>query len=775
MNIAPEIADEEVEAKARVVTRPEFEMKNSFTPGRFALFLGLLVAILFANVIFGGHTFFYRDYGAFGYPLAQYHRDCFWRGELPVWNSLSNCGMPYLAQWNTMTLYPLSLIYLLLPLPWSVSFFCLAHLFLAGLGMYLLALLWTNNRFAAAVAGVAFSFNGLTLHCLMWPNNIAGLALMPWVILAMEHAWQKGGRAVIAAGLVGAVQMLSGAPEIILFTWLMGGLLMAAKLFSDRADRWRNCWRTGCVAAITTALAAAQLLPFLYLLGHSQRDSSFGVSTWAMPAWGWLNLILPLFRSIPSPANVYFQVDQEWTSSYYPGAAVLLLAILALRASPARRVWLLWAVAVTGLVLALGERGYVYSVFRKAVPFLGFMRFPIKFVVLTLFVLPLLAASAIATLNADSSTVVEKIRTGRRWALAIAGAFAVLIAAGVVFSYSHPWGNLQWSAVWQNALLRIVFLAALVAVLFRSLTISDRRVQFWLQTMFLLGLALDVWTHMPNQNPAITQSVYARGLLAEQLDPRCAGGEARVMMTKPTHDLLYHRMVQEPLKDYMGRRGGLFGNCNLLDGIATPDGFYSLYLFEQRQIWSKLFFAPPTNFPAPLADFVGLAQVTANPFDWTSRPSALPRVTIGAQPLFLGPQEIFDGLGDQAFDPRGTVYLPLEARASISATRSPAARILKTTSRSGRITVETESPQAAMLVIAESFYKGWRAYVDGKRLTLWRANHAFQAVEVPAGQHQVTFAFEDKYLFYGSLISGATLLGCLAWWLRKRNSTTESK
>ena len=44
----------------------------------------------------------------------------------------------------------LSLIYLLLPLPWSLNVFCLAHLFFAGSGMYALAHRWTGSRFGAA-------------------------------------------------------------------------------------------------------------------------------------------------------------------------------------------------------------------------------------------------------------------------------------------------------------------------------------------------------------------------------------------------------------------------------------------------------------------------------------------------------------------------------------------------------------------------------------------------------------------------------------------------
>src|SRR5262245_8809778 len=186
-----------------------------FTPSRFGLLLGLLIFAMFPDVIFGARTFFFRDFQIFAYPWAHYHRESFWRGEIPLWNPLSNCGLPFLAQWNTMTFYPLSLVYLLLPLSWSLGVFCLLHLFLGGLGMYHLASRWTGRGWAAAVAGTAFAFNGLTLTSLMWTNNIAALGWMPWVVLWAERAWREGRLRVIQAALIGATQMLAGAPEII--------------------------------------------------------------------------------------------------------------------------------------------------------------------------------------------------------------------------------------------------------------------------------------------------------------------------------------------------------------------------------------------------------------------------------------------------------------------------------------------------------------------------------------------------------------------------------
>src|SRR5215469_10302880 len=119
-----------------------------FTPRKFAALLAILIVACFPQVVGGLETFFFRDYAAFGYPLAFYHREAFWHGEIPLWNPYNDCGLPFLAQWNTLTLYPLSLIYLLLPLPWSLGLFCLGHLFLAGMGMYFLACRWAGNRFA---------------------------------------------------------------------------------------------------------------------------------------------------------------------------------------------------------------------------------------------------------------------------------------------------------------------------------------------------------------------------------------------------------------------------------------------------------------------------------------------------------------------------------------------------------------------------------------------------------------------------------------------------
>ena len=140
-------------------------------------------------------------------------------------------------------------------------------------------------------------------------------------------------------------------------------------------------------------LAAAQLLPFLDLLAHSQRDKAFADSMWSMPVWGWANFLVPLYRTYLTPLGSYAQPDQYWISSYYLGVGVVALALLAVGWVRRPLVWLLGVLTALCLLLALGPHGLVYSALRKVLPGLGVMRYPIKFVMLPTVLVPLLAAA----------------------------------------------------------------------------------------------------------------------------------------------------------------------------------------------------------------------------------------------------------------------------------------------------------------------------------------------------------------------------------------------
>lgn len=72
--------------------------------------------------------------------------------------------------------------------------------------------------------------------------------------------------------------------------------------------------------------------------------------------------------------------------------------------------------------------------------------------------------------------------------------------------------------------------------------------------------------------------------------------------------------------------------------------------------------------------------------------------------------------------------------------------------------MRADMQQPGWIVISESAWKGWRAYVDGNRIQTHFANHAFLGIHIPAGQHDVRLVYLPESFTRGRWISFVTLL-----------------
>mgnify|MGYP005848410573 CR=1 FL=1 len=108
-------------------------------------------------------------------------------------------------------------------------------------------------------------------------------------------------------------------------------------------------------------------------------------------------------------------------------------------------------------------------------------------------------------------------------------------------------------------------------------------------------------------------------------------------------------------------------------------------------------------------------------------------------------------------DPRQIVYLEEAPPDAPQGGGSPAGAARIAAQSETSLTVAVEAQRAAFLVLADPYYPGWRATVDGRPAPLYRADYLFRAVPVPAGKHEVTFAFAPESVRLGFGISGVTL------------------
>jgi hypothetical protein len=86
------------------------------------------------------------------------------------------------------------------------------------------------------------------------------------------------------------------------------------------------------------------------------------------------------------------------------------------------------------------------------------------------------------------------------------------------------------------------------------------------------------------------------------------------------------------------------------------------------------------------------------------------------------------------------------------------------------VVVEAELERPGWLVVSETWYPGWSAAVDGRPAELLRANHAFRAVRLDAGRHEVRFRYGSAWWRAGAIVAGATALLALAAGLARRLS-----
>ena len=124
-------------------------------------------------------------------------------------------------------------------------------------------------------------------------------------------------------------------------------------------------------------------------------------------------------------------------------------------------------------------------------------------------------------------------------------------------------------------------------------------------------------------------------------------------------------------------------------------------------------------------------------------------------------------LADPAFDPRRTVVIeaadaPPGWTALAEPASDPRGGIQITNYGAQRISLEATVRSRAFLVLADAFYPGWQAAVDGGRVPVVRGNFLFRAIALEPGRHKVTLEYEAESWQRGVWITilGAALLAC---------------
>ena len=75
-----------------------------------------------------------------------------------------------------------------------------------------------------------------------------------------------------------------------------------------------------------------------------------------------------------------------------------------------------------------------------------------------------------------------------------------------------------------------------------------------------------------------------------------------------------------------------------------------------------------------------------------------------------------------------------------------------------RVVLKTQADAPGFLVLADTYYPGWQAAVDGAATPVLLANYTFRGVYVPMGEHTVAFTYAPRSVTIGFALTGVTIL-----------------
>jgi hypothetical protein len=450
-------------------------------------------------------------------------------------------------------------------------------------------------------------------------------------------------------------------------------------------------------------------------------------------------------------------------------------------------------VALGALLVALGRYTPVFAVFQALVPGVELFRGPGRYLyVFVLAVVPLTGMGVQRLLDADA----DAARSARRVAIvALAVALALGAAALGVWLAGRadpPW----WRDVLREAHVSRTadaghplpfgsrgFQARTLAVAWRSLAAAGG----WSAATGLLLLAFGLGRLRGARAATLAALLVAVELLAfdrryvRGRDPRSLAWPPALAATLEGELAGPYRLTTVGARDVSDA-----GRARAL-GLDHVGGFESIQLARYSEAMNALGGLPvesqmvvsTPHAPHALLDMLGV-RVWLAPADVAPASGmravrragkravlvsdrALPRAWIAPRALTLpDARRRLRHLAEGRWDPRTVVVLEEDVtRPPPATTLGGRVEVLERAPGSYRLLAD--SPDGGYLVLAESWYPGWTATIDGVPADVLRANHLVQAVVLPPGRHEVRFVYRSRSLRRGCAVAlGALLVPAVA-------------
>ncbi len=618
----------------------------------------------------------------------------------------------------------------------------------------------------------------------------------PWVILFWEKTLLGPNRKTfLAFALVLTVQFLAGSPEIYLMS--MGLLLLdGIRLRGDGEARpyRKTLLRFAAANALVLGITMVQVLPTIELFLESRGPSPLNFETaskWSLRPTSLINVFFPsgeIDTNRFSGVHYFFRSDYPFLVSHYMGVACLFGIALWFFYGSWKERYILLGLTIVSLIFAMGSYTPLFDYLFHYFPPIRLFRFPAKFFFLSQAFLLFMALKGF-------HEFLEKNPALRKRHLIVLSAIPLLFvipyfflrfetmslvrlvvhtthitdvaptlksSSGILFYLERQitlvFGILLLLFLWKKGYLRsTVFQPLIVALVFLDLCAANRPFRYLQDPKAFFDHKQTIST----QDPAPYRIFYYPG--PNDLHPSrypyqktmsfAEFNAANVKNLVPNTGVLRGFEYMQELDAFVRWPYMVFLS---VANSLPPDRLYAL--LGTLNIGRIISFEPlPSGDNALIRHFPQYPSWLYQVNPHVPRAYIVPRVVVEKEPV-----EVVKRMSGSGFAPLQEVILgesfPIVNNGAFQAD----AEIVDYANQF--VTIRASLNASGLLILADSFYPGWRAYVDGREENILRANLFFRAVPLTAGEHTVEFRYEPLSFTLGCLLSLLTSIGILLWY-----------
>jgi hypothetical protein len=776
------------------------------------VFLCVLPLVYFFSFLNPDRMIAGSDYLIGGYPFEKWTAE---QSELPLWYPHVFSGIPVLGAPVGGPLAPLSQLKKIIPPQVVLALTFIIFFFLAGLGMYLYLKEIGLSPYSAAVAAVMYQFIGnlATTPAAGHAGRAASIATFP-LMLFFLHGGLKSKKMIyfILMGLVTAFAFYEGHFQLTYYglLFILGYVIyyfVVHRREISKQDTLKIVVYGVAAVVLIFLLMAAVWLPVFGGLGTAARgmERGFEYSTsWALPPIELIDLFIPTYSGI---LENYWGFNVFKLHFEYFGIIALTLAIFTIIFYWRRtyvKYYLLMAIIV--VLIALGGATPFFWIFYTVIPGFKLFRAPALIFYLVSFSVIVVAAIGFDNIFIRNQNNKENKVSRQRFYLVAGIILTIFIVTGLIFTAGknsimesmqdslYPAlvnsvgpqvakvkiTNLRTNfpnliqGIWRS----LIFIIILCGMIYASI---KKKIKPWICAgIFIVVILIDLIPLVKKYLPeAPSPEVYYR---ADDVVTYLKKDTSiyRVFPFQYEHAkdlfLLYHDIqsaggyIANPIQRYQEFIGAgtsvMFNPLNLIQYPKFIDMLNIKYVIAPNLPNDISRYDPQSQqYIMDMKNYLSRFERVAagHTYSVYLNSNTLPRAYIVADYQTIEESKILDYLKSPAFDPRKMVILEQDPEVPHPAEELPLVESHITHYSANKIICTTECMYSGFLVLTDNWHPDWQVFVDGKKEKLCIANYTFRAVYVPAGTHEVVFAYISSYFNNGRIITIVALFLSIAF------------